>query len=269
MPALSKAREKARSISCVNNLKQMQLGNLLYANDADDFLPPIHYRHGEDSGTNPYTPGGDNVTMADTYYWFSLNPLVPGNPMDGASWYAKDKASKRNNDGSTDGENKSSWHKMLSCPSAANSDIVMGNISYQSSVGMCHSKTLKSTTWMHQSNDTNGTQASTWHRVSSIKYTSLHINYLDGTQLTVFSNNGWVTSIATVARYPTDQANAGNLSYFRHGLNMNMSMTDGHVESAPLAKAKTRNSSVSPSDFFLCTDYYWYPDVNMPGGEIR
>ena len=33
LPALSKAREKARAISCTNNLKQLQLGNLLYTND--------------------------------------------------------------------------------------------------------------------------------------------------------------------------------------------------------------------------------------------
>lgn len=31
LPALSKAREKARAISCTNNLKQVQLGNILYA----------------------------------------------------------------------------------------------------------------------------------------------------------------------------------------------------------------------------------------------
>ena len=43
LPALSKAREKARAISCTNNLKQAQLGNLLYANDYDDYLPPAMY----------------------------------------------------------------------------------------------------------------------------------------------------------------------------------------------------------------------------------
>ena len=39
LPALSKARERARSISCVSNLKQVGLFYTLYANDNDDFLP--------------------------------------------------------------------------------------------------------------------------------------------------------------------------------------------------------------------------------------
>ena len=42
LPALSKAREKARSISCTSNLKQIGLGNAMYADDYADFLPPNH-----------------------------------------------------------------------------------------------------------------------------------------------------------------------------------------------------------------------------------
>ena len=39
LPALSKAREKARSISCVNKLKQLGTYQLMYANDNSDFVP--------------------------------------------------------------------------------------------------------------------------------------------------------------------------------------------------------------------------------------
>ena len=38
LPALSKAREKARSISCVNQLKQIGLAQQLYADDHDGFI---------------------------------------------------------------------------------------------------------------------------------------------------------------------------------------------------------------------------------------
>ncbi len=39
LPALSKAREKARAISCVSNEKQHHLGLMLYCNDFNDMLP--------------------------------------------------------------------------------------------------------------------------------------------------------------------------------------------------------------------------------------
>ena len=39
LPALSKAREKARSTSCVNKLKQIGLAVQLYEDDYEDFLP--------------------------------------------------------------------------------------------------------------------------------------------------------------------------------------------------------------------------------------
>ena len=40
LPALSKAREKARAISCVNKLKQMGTGYILYADDNNDTIVP-------------------------------------------------------------------------------------------------------------------------------------------------------------------------------------------------------------------------------------
>ncbi|MBT3289204.1 MAG: prepilin-type N-terminal cleavage/methylation domain-containing protein [Victivallales bacterium] len=42
LPALSKAREKARQISCTGNLKQMGLAYFMYTDDNDAAWPPDH-----------------------------------------------------------------------------------------------------------------------------------------------------------------------------------------------------------------------------------
>ena len=39
LPALAKARDKARAISCVSNLKQMGLAHNMYQQDYADFVP--------------------------------------------------------------------------------------------------------------------------------------------------------------------------------------------------------------------------------------
>lgn len=40
LPALNSARQKARSVACLNNLKQSGLGLALYAGTFEDYLPP-------------------------------------------------------------------------------------------------------------------------------------------------------------------------------------------------------------------------------------
>ena len=45
LPALSRAKGKAYSISCLNNLKQIGLASQLYANDHDDALPRSSHEH--------------------------------------------------------------------------------------------------------------------------------------------------------------------------------------------------------------------------------
>jgi len=73
LPALSKARERARNASCVNNLKQVALGAHMYAERARDRLPYV----GRDSDTanrpaDFYKASG----AAPTPWWFAFNDYV-------------------------------------------------------------------------------------------------------------------------------------------------------------------------------------------------
>ena len=66
-PVFARAREKARQTSCLNNVKQLTLGILMYAQDYDEALP--HY-----SNFRNYTSGSWGVRNSTWYY--NIYPYV-------------------------------------------------------------------------------------------------------------------------------------------------------------------------------------------------
>lgn len=63
LPALAQAREKGRQASCINNLKQIALGALMYADDYKEYIP----MHGCGWGTR---------TNGDLCYAYRIYPYI-------------------------------------------------------------------------------------------------------------------------------------------------------------------------------------------------
>lgn len=55
LPALAKAREKARAVSCVSNMKQLGTANMMYCQDFEDYFPVV-YGSREGFGTKGIGP---------------------------------------------------------------------------------------------------------------------------------------------------------------------------------------------------------------------
>jgi prepilin-type processing-associated H-X9-DG protein len=63
LPALNKARERARAISCVNNLKQMGQANSMYRDLYDGYVVPSYYDGTPDDPTSTSRKTYGTVTM--------------------------------------------------------------------------------------------------------------------------------------------------------------------------------------------------------------
>ena len=78
LPALSKAREKARTISCTNNSKQMMLGILQYTMANEDQLPPLSYMYRKKNGDEIQKPNYDtgNSNFKGIYWCYAIYTYV-------------------------------------------------------------------------------------------------------------------------------------------------------------------------------------------------
>ena len=75
LPALSKAREKGRVISCAANMKQLVFGCLQYSHEYDDFILPYENAiHGMD----PYYSEGNSNGVQGLPYTIFAAPYIQG-----------------------------------------------------------------------------------------------------------------------------------------------------------------------------------------------
>jgi prepilin-type N-terminal cleavage/methylation domain-containing protein/prepilin-type processing-associated H-X9-DG protein len=94
LPALAKAKERAKAIACVNNSKQIALGIMMYVGDNNDFLPPLNEK---------------NFATHTANWWYKI--LDGGNYLTSSS------------------QSKNVWR----CTAVADLDIDPGTVSYYSS----------------------------------------------------------------------------------------------------------------------------------------
>ena len=68
LPTLGRARQKARTISCVNNMKQIGLSLIMYCGDNGDYLPPYDWVGNQWVRLKPWLPMGDNGSSGALFY---------------------------------------------------------------------------------------------------------------------------------------------------------------------------------------------------------
>ena len=77
LPALNAAREKARSISCTNNLKQTMNAFLFYADDYQSYIPVVVYRTGNYTRWPAVLTDGNGSETNGTLGWNAhANPNI-------------------------------------------------------------------------------------------------------------------------------------------------------------------------------------------------
>ena len=214
LPALSKAKQKAQSISCVNNMRQISLGSTMYADDNGGILTPLYFVVG-----STYMPGDFNW---DANYLDGNSGLFMWNDRLRVSYV------------------KSA--RVFSCPSLTGKSV-LNNSPYPLGIGI-------NWTELCCSARPEGLDRP-WVKVASVSRPSACIIFADSGWLTASASDpnpdNWVQKPsvgeksygAEYFRTPNDTMyQAGDArSVSRHGQRCNFGFVDGHAESMKNSKA--------------------------------
>jgi len=91
-PVFAQARESARTISCLSNMKQIGLGVRMYAQDYDEEFPmgtypgPRNWEVNPDENPYPTGPDAPNQCLDNFGLWKGFNPGDGGPPYAGCSY---------------------------------------------------------------------------------------------------------------------------------------------------------------------------------------
>ncbi len=241
LPALSKAREKARAAQCMSNLKSIILGAILYADDSDGYSPPVRA---------DYTVDGNLVR----YWWFTANYCLPGGPITEAEWQRQDPCWDTRLPEQR--QRATPAHKLMHCPSHRAEQRLWGNLGYVANVcsGYSHGHWTSSgkAKWENgfPLNNNNWDVDADWKKWGLIPKPALYLCYMDGTM----ENNVWTGNQFIHPDIINYDATSW-IGFFRHNNKLNMSFGDGHVAPIDASERNTRFNCYRKQE----NDYIWFP----------
>lgn len=254
MPSLNKSLRAAKSLTCMNNLKDLGAATSHHMDDNDDRLPPESYNINTNSGAQP--PAGLEEHHLGRRVWYSeLNLGI---------YLFLDEEPPSDDGGSFSWDSDYANHKAYNCPSGKYSDateypmsywVNTENITYLSNKTISSHRRLWADNWTaYRYNNSGHYEEFTTTSIHEIHNPSELISMMDCAQDSDGKNNRGAAGLLRAPRYTdltglTDPVPSGkyfsplfpasqNLvdsesthnSYdFRHDLSINVVFVDGHV----------------------------------------